>query len=93
MAAGVGLVPQLLPAMTDRHRAPCLALGPQPGQDIDTMGHENSGVLGVAFVGAGAQRRAGFLGREVLGPAQMFTSVRKAITDPPGLIAMRREGF
>lgn len=52
------------------------------------MGGENSGVLEVAFIGAGAPKRASFLGREIIGPAQMFTSVKKAITAPPGLITV-----
>lgn len=88
VAAGAGLVPQLPPVMMDRHTALCLTLGPQPGQDIAMMGGENSGVLEVAFIGAGAPKRAGFLGREIVGPAQMFTSVKKAITAPPGLITV-----
>lgn len=53
------------------------------------MGDENSGVLEMASIGAGAPKSAGFLGREIVGPAQMFTSVKKAITDPPGLITVR----
>lgn len=61
VAAGVGLVPQLPQVMIDRPRALCLALRPQPGLDIAMMGDENSGVLQVAFIGAGAQKRAGFL--------------------------------
>lgn len=62
---------------------------PQPGPDVAMMGDENSGVLEMASIGAGAPKSAGFLGREIVGPAQMFTSVKKAITDPPGLITVR----
>lgn len=86
------MVPHVPPVMTDRHRALSLALGPQPGQDIGIMDNENCGVvLEVVFAGVGAQKTVGFLAREVLGPAQMFISVSKAITTPAGLIAMLHE--